>query len=181
MTNLARGGVILTLVMLMTGIFLASETKTDAALIIANDSKGNIQQSNAEELNADFSTEITAETASSESSNIESGEIENLIKEVVAESGSKIALIGSFSATAYCLRGRTATGGSVRRGIVAADTRILPLGTRINIDAGSYSGSYTVADTGGAIKGRRLDIWVANCSEARRFGRRTVTVNRSAK
>ncbi|HEX8636451.1 MAG TPA: 3D domain-containing protein [Pyrinomonadaceae bacterium] len=174
MTNLARGGVILTLV-LMTGIFFASEIKTDAALIIANDSKGNIQQNDAE-LTTNFSTETINESSSNES-----GEIENLIKEVVAESGSKIALVGSFSATAYCLQGRTASGASTKRGIVAADPRILPLGTRINLNAGSYSGSYTVADTGGAIKGRKLDIWVANCSEARRFGRRTVTVNRSAK
>jgi 3D (Asp-Asp-Asp) domain-containing protein len=179
MTNLARGGVILTLV-LMTGIFFASEIKTDAALIIANDSKGNIQQNDAEP-NTDFSTELTTEVALKEGETSELGEIENLIKEVIAESGSKIALIGSFSATAYCLRGRTASGGSVRRGIVAADPRVLPLGTRINIDAGSYSGSYTVADTGGAIRGRKLDIWVANCSEARRFGRRNVSVARSAK
>ena len=179
MTNLARGGVILTLV-LMTGIFFASEIKTDAALIIANDSKGNIQQNDAE-FNTDFSTELTTKVALKEGETSESGEIENLIKEVVAESGSKIALIGSFSATAYCLKGRTASGSSVRRGIVAADPRILPLGTRINLNAGSYSGSYTVADTGGAIKGRKLDIWVANCSEAKRFGRRSVSVARSAK
>jgi 3D (Asp-Asp-Asp) domain-containing protein len=179
MTNLARGGVILTLV-LMTGIFFASEIKTDAALIIANDSKGNIQQNDAE-LNTDFSTELTTEIALKEGETSELGEIENLIKEVVAESGSKIALIGSFSATAYCLKGRTASGSGVRRGIVAADPRILPLGTRINLNAGQYSGSYLVADTGGAIKGRKLDIWVANCSEARRFGRRNVSVGRSAK
>jgi 3D (Asp-Asp-Asp) domain-containing protein len=179
MTNQARGGVILTLVLLI-GIFFLSEIKTDAALIIANDSKGNIQQNDAE-LTTNLSTETINVTASSESDSNESGEIENLIKEVVAEGATKIALVGSFSATAYCLQGRTANGGSVRRGIVAADPRILPLGTRINLNAGSYSGSYTVADTGGAIKGRKLDIWVANCSEARRFGRRTVTVNRSAK
>lgn len=180
MTNLARGGVILSLV-LMTGIFFASEIKTDAALIIANDSKGNIQQTNAVENTTNFSTETITETAFNESETSELGEIESLIKEVVAESATKTALVGSFSATAYCLQGRTASGASTKRGIVAADPRILPLGTRINLGAGSYSGSYIVADTGGAIKGRKLDIWVANCSEARRFGRRTVTVNRSAK
>jgi len=90
-----------------------------------------------------------------------------------AEVGS---LMGAFRATAYCLRGRTATGGGVRRGIVAADPRVLPMGSRIQINAGAYSGGYTVADTGGAIKGRILDIWVPSCAEANRFGRRTVTV-----
>lgn len=82
----------------------------------------------------------------------------------------------AFRATAYCLQGRTANGGGVRRGIVAADPRVLPLGTRIQISAGSYSGTYTVADTGGAIKGRVLDIWVPSCSEANRFGRKSISV-----
>ena len=83
----------------------------------------------------------------------------------------------SFRATAYCLRGRTAAGGNVRRGIVAADPRVLPLGTRIQIDAGSYSGTYTVADTGGSVRGRVLDIWVPSCSEAMRFGHRSIQVS----
>lgn len=86
-----------------------------------------------------------------------------------------------FSATAYCLKGRTANGGSVRRGIVAADPRVLPLGTRIFLNAGGYSGSYIVADTGGGVKGRKLDIWVPTCSEAVKFGRRSVSVSVVAK
>lgn len=82
----------------------------------------------------------------------------------------------AFKATAYCLKGRTASGGGVRRGIVAADPRVLPLGTKIYMDAGPYSGTYVVADTGGAVKGRILDVWVPNVAEARKFGRRKVTV-----
>ena len=80
----------------------------------------------------------------------------------------------SFTATAYSLRGRTATGGAVRRGIIAADRRVLPLGTRVLLEAGSYSGEYVVADTGGAVRGRKIDIWVPQTSEAMRFGRRPV-------
>ena len=87
----------------------------------------------------------------------------------------------SFRATAYCLKGRTAMGSGVRRGIVAADPRVLPLGSRIHVNAGSYSGAYTVADTGGAVKGRKLDIWMPNCVEAVRFGRRSVSVSRLSK
>lgn len=67
-------------------------------------------------------------------------------------------------------------GHGVRRGIIAADPRVLKLGSRVNLGAGSYSGSYLVSDTGGGIKGRRIDIWVPNCAEARRFGRRTILV-----
>ncbi|HSI88531.1 MAG TPA: 3D domain-containing protein, partial [Pyrinomonadaceae bacterium] len=59
---------------------------------------------------------------------------------------------------------------------IAADPRVLKLGSSVNLGAGNYSGNYLVADTGGKIKGNRVDIWMASCAEARRFGRRTVTV-----
>lgn len=80
----------------------------------------------------------------------------------------------SFVATAYSLRGRTASGKPVAKGIIAADRRILPLGTRVRIDAGSYTGEYLVADTGGAVRGRKIDVWVPSSGEAMRFGRRSV-------
>ena len=89
------------------------------------------------------------------------------------ESASKAML---FSATCYCLKGKTASGAMVRRGIVAADPRILPLGTRISISGSSHSGTYLVADTGGVIKGRIIDIWVPSCGEAIAFGRRKMSV-----
>jgi 3D (Asp-Asp-Asp) domain-containing protein len=80
----------------------------------------------------------------------------------------------TFTATAYSLRGRTASGSLVTRGIIAADRRVLPLGTRVRLTAGSYSGEYVVADTGGAVRGRKIDIWVPSTGEAMRFGRRPV-------
>ena len=91
------------------------------------------------------------------------------------EAGTQASLpTVTFTATAYSLRGRTASGGGVRRGIIAADRRVLPIGTRVRLEAGSYSGEYLVADTGGAVKGRKIDIWVPNTGEAMRFGRRPV-------
>lgn len=79
-----------------------------------------------------------------------------------------------YSATAYSLRGRTASGQYVTRGLIAADPRHLPLGTRVRLDAGPWSGEYLVADTGGAIKGRKIDIWTPSTREALQFGRRNV-------
>jgi 3D (Asp-Asp-Asp) domain-containing protein len=79
-----------------------------------------------------------------------------------------------FTATAYSLRGRTASGQPVTRGLIAADRRVLPIGTRVRIEAGSYSGEYLVADTGGAVRGRKIDIWVPNTGEAMKFGRRPI-------
>ena len=80
----------------------------------------------------------------------------------------------AYEATAYSLRGRTASGRPVGRGLIAADPRVLPLGTRVRVEAGSFSGEYLVADTGGAIKGRRIDIWTPSTREAMQFGRRAV-------
>ena len=83
-----------------------------------------------------------------------------------------IAPAQTYSATAYSLRGRTASGQPVTRGLIAADPRVLPLGTRVRLNAGQWSGEYIVADTGGAIRGRRIDIWTPSTREARQFGRR---------
>jgi 3D (Asp-Asp-Asp) domain-containing protein len=79
-----------------------------------------------------------------------------------------------YSATAYSLRGRTASGKPVARGLIAADPRVLPIGTRVRVEAGAWSGEYVVADTGGAVRGRRIDIWTPTSGEAMRFGRRAV-------
>lgn len=80
----------------------------------------------------------------------------------------------TYTATAYSLRGRTASGRPVSRGLIAADPSVLPLGTRVRVDAGAFSGEYLVADTGGAVKGRRIDIWTPTAREAMKFGRRAV-------
>jgi 3D (Asp-Asp-Asp) domain-containing protein len=79
-----------------------------------------------------------------------------------------------YVATAYSLKGRTASGRMVTRGLIAADPSVLPLGSRVRLDHPGYSGEYLVADTGGAIRGRRIDIWTPSSREAMRFGRRTV-------
>jgi len=82
--------------------------------------------------------------------------------------------VQTYTATAYSLRGRTASGKLVAKGLIAADPRVLPLGTRVRIEAGEFSGEYLVADTGGAVRGRRVDIWIPTTREAMRFGRRSV-------
>ncbi|PYS70308.1 MAG: hypothetical protein DMF69_14000 [Acidobacteria bacterium] len=79
-----------------------------------------------------------------------------------------------YVATAYSLRGRTASGKPVSKGLIAADPRVLPLGSRVRLDAGNYSGEYLVADTGGMVRGKRIDIWTPSSREAMSFGRRTV-------
>ena len=83
------------------------------------------------------------------------------------------------SATAYCQSGTTKSGQQTRAGVIAADPRVLPLGSTVRIDApdDEHDGVYYVADTGSGIKGAEVDIYMASCRRAIRFGRRTVAVH----
>lgn len=76
-------------------------------------------------------------------------------------------------AVAYYLPGNTALGVPVRKGIVAVDPRLIPLGTRLHIPG---YGPGLAADVGTAIKGRIIDLWFPSTAAARTWGRRTVTI-----
>lgn len=90
-----------------------------------------------------------------------------IVKTVSAESTA----YKSFTATAYSLRGRMSNGEYVHYGAIAADPKILPLGTIVHIEG---MGIFTVKDTGGAIKSNRIDIWFSKKKEAIKFGRRKI-------
>lgn len=167
MRNIARGSLLLFLVAFIVGIFYF-QPKVEAVTILAKDSQENIQQFNNKQINLD-------------NENIEKYDINVELEEAPAAAAAASSKGRAFKATAYCLRGKTASGRMVRRGIVAADPRVLRLGTRIRLTGGKYTGHYIVADTGGKIKGRILDIWVPSCAEARRWGRRTVYVKKVGK
>lgn len=163
MKKLARGGAILSLLSLLVVFIYAQQARTEEDLIMTNDSFSKIED------NSDYNQANITQTNSDDD------------KKLVKTTGSVKATgagasRGAFSASAYCFSGRTAMGHGVRRGLIAADPRVLKLGSRVYINAGQWSGTYLVSDTGGAIKGKRVDIWVPSCSEARKFGRRTVQV-----
>ncbi|MBE7014775.1 MAG: DUF348 domain-containing protein [Ruminococcaceae bacterium] len=82
-------------------------------------------------------------------------------------------------ATAYCLKGRTASGMKSQRGVVAVDPSVIPLGTKLYIESsnGNFTYGYAVAgDTGGSIKGNRIDLYMDTKSECLQFGVRNVKV-----
>lgn len=79
----------------------------------------------------------------------------------------------SMVCTAYCLTGRTASGGRACRGVVAVDPRHIPLGTRLYIPGYGFA---VARDTGRAIKGHRIDLWIASRGGCRRWGRRRLDV-----
>jgi 3D (Asp-Asp-Asp) domain-containing protein len=85
----------------------------------------------------------------------------------------------SMSATAYCEGGATSSGTQARSGTVAADPRVLPMGTTIRVSGlmSPRPQTFTVADTGPAVKGHEIDIFISDCARARKFGRRRVQVH----
>lgn len=77
-------------------------------------------------------------------------------------------------ASAYTYTGnRTATGQQPAVGLVAVDPRVIPLGTRLYIEGYGYA---KAADTGGAIRGDRLDLFMEDRTQCLNWGRRTVKV-----
>lgn len=88
-----------------------------------------------------------------------------------------------MKATAYTTEGkswkRTASGTIARVGAVAVDRNVIPLGTRLLIKGSNGSWMYGVAvaeDTGGAIKGNKIDLYFDTYRECVNFGVRNATV-----
>ena len=80
----------------------------------------------------------------------------------------------TFEATAYTWTGyRTATGTWPSRGTVAVDPEVIPLGTRLWIEG---YGEAVALDTGGAIRGHIIDLYMESEDECWAWGRRTVEV-----
>ena len=79
-----------------------------------------------------------------------------------------------MEATAYTWTGnRTATGTWPSRGTVAVDPEVIPLGTKLHIEG---YGEAIAADTGGDIKGNRVDLYMESEDECWEFGRQPVKV-----
>lgn len=91
--------------------------------------------------------------------------------------------------TAYCpckiccgrrAHGMTASGKSVRYNggrFVAADTDVLPFGTRVSIPGYHDGTPVPVIDTGGAINGHRLDVFFRTHAAAEEWGRQMLRVH----
>lgn len=90
--------------------------------------------------------------------------------------------LGECTITYYCCEpyphvcgngdGLTATGVQAAPGIVAVDKEIIPLGSTVLVDGLEY----TAADTGGAIKGMRIDVCVEDHRTALELGTHTADV-----
>ncbi|KXZ21741.1 LysM peptidoglycan-binding domain-containing protein [Bacillus nakamurai] len=88
----------------------------------------------------------------------------------------------TMTATAYSandggISGVTATGIDLNKNpdakVIAVDPKVIPLGSKVYVEG---YGVATAADTGGAIKGNKIDVFIAKKSDANNWGVRTVNV-----
>ncbi|MET3574576.1 LysM peptidoglycan-binding domain-containing protein [Bhargavaea ullalensis] len=96
-----------------------------------------------------------------------------------APSAAREITVRSTAYTAYCggCSGVTATGINLRANpnakVIAVDPRVIPLGTKVWVEG---YGEAIAGDTGGAIKGNRIDVFIPNKGRALQWGSRTVKV-----
>ncbi|SHK60401.1 3D domain-containing protein [Paramaledivibacter caminithermalis] len=75
--------------------------------------------------------------------------------------------------------GITRSGTKARPGVVAVDPRVIPLGTKLYVESLDGTKDYGFAsaeDTGGAIKGKKIDLFMEDPKAVARYGRRNVRV-----
>jgi uncharacterized protein YabE (DUF348 family) len=95
-----------------------------------------------------------------------------------AETGTEF-YVNTTAYTAYCngCSGVTASGFDLRANpsakVIAVDPRIIPLGTKVFVEGYGYA---VAADTGGAIKGHKIDVFFPTKAEAFRWGVRKVKI-----
>ncbi|HHW36376.1 MAG TPA: DUF348 domain-containing protein [Bacillales bacterium] len=81
--------------------------------------------------------------------------------------------------TAYCngCSGKTSTGINLRENpdvkVIAVDPSVIPLGTKVWVEGYGHA---IAADTGGSIKGNKIDLFIPNQKTVDSYGRKTVLI-----
>ena len=95
------------------------------------------------------------------------------------EASGKEFIVSSTAYTASCngCSGVTAIGIDLRANpnakVIAVDPNIIPLGTKVYVEGYGYA---VAGDTGGAIKGYKIDVFIPTTAEAFRWGNRKVKI-----
>lgn len=97
----------------------------------------------------------------------------------VSQQAGKTMTVSATAYTAYCAgcSGTTATGQNLRANpnqkVIAVDPRVIPLGSKVWVEG---YGTAIAGDTGGAIKGNKIDVFIPSQSAALQWGRKNVTI-----
>ena len=131
------------------------------------------QISNPHMIYAGNTIAVTSGTATKPSQSVQQG-----TKQVAGESIQSMTMTAT-AYTAYCdgCSGTTANGTDLRanpdKKVIAVDPSVIPLGTRVWVEG---YGEAIAADTGSAIKGNKIDVFIPSEEAALAWGRKTVKV-----
>lgn len=96
-----------------------------------------------------------------------------------SQQAGKTMTVSATAYTAYCAgcSGTTATGQDLRANpsqkVIAVDPRVIPLGSKVWVEG---YGTAIAGDTGGAIKGNKIDVFIPSQSAALDWGRKNITI-----
>lgn len=96
-----------------------------------------------------------------------------------SESSSKEFYVTATAYSANCsgCTGVTATGFDLNKNpnakVIAVDPSVIPLGTKVWVEGYGYA---VAADTGGAIKGNRIDLFMPNENQVKNYGKKKVKI-----
>lgn len=140
---------------------LNSDVEEPIARVVVTGSYDVASRSGNQSTTATAKQSTSQATASSDSSNY-------------APNGMKYSTTLTVKATAYTHDGsKTKMGTECRVGAIAVDPSVIPLGTRLYVEGYGYC---TAEDTGGKIKGNRIDVFLDTEAECNTWGVKTVKV-----
>ncbi len=141
----------------------------------------NEDTTSSEDEQVEVTTEAEVNHQEQETANVEeeTTTVEEEVTTSVNESAGQTMTMEATAYTAYCegCSGVTRTGIDLRANpnqkVVAVDPNVIPLGSRVYVEG---YGEAIAGDTGGAIKGHKIDLYVKTKDEAFQFGRQNVQV-----
>jgi N-acetylmuramoyl-L-alanine amidase len=104
---------------------------------------------------------------------------DNTVKAESTNSAAKEITVTATAYTANCegCSGVTATGinlkGNPDKKVISVDPNVIPLGSKVYVEG---YGTAIAGDTGGAIKGKKIDVFVPSQAKALEWGRKQVSV-----
>lgn len=151
---------------------IASTYKTSVANLKSwNNLKTNVIQPN-QKINVVSATN-TAKTSTKPVTNTKTpsrSTADNVVKEFTVSASA-------FTANCNGCSGITRTGINLKKNphlkVIAVDPDVIKLGTKVHVEGYGYA---VAGDTGGAIKGNRIDVFIPNKSDAYKWGRKDVKI-----
>ncbi|MGG0473013.1 LysM peptidoglycan-binding domain-containing protein [Priestia aryabhattai] len=120
-----------------------------------------------------------AEQAQKEQQQAQAEQAQQQPAESSQQASGKSMTVEATAYTANCAgcSGTTATGVDLKANpnqkVIAVDPSVIPLGSKVYVEG---YGEAVAADTGGAIKGNRIDVFVPSEGDAQQFGRKSVKI-----